>query len=129
MKVQYRKVSTSVPEMTSSATSGRLQIAFMSLLPSSTSPSQNDPLGKSRKALTLAPSKYNATLDSLYISTKNDVITYFQSAANQIQVFIFGHAGVTISIISQRFTVLEMTVQLLNFQLCNPAFLLLGPEE
>ena len=40
---------------------------------------------------------YNIALDSLYISTGDDVIIYFRSAANRINGFIFGHVQVAIS--------------------------------
>ena len=47
-------------------------------------------------------------LDSLYISTRNDVIVYFRSVANRINVFIFGHdCSITVQSNSKRFTVLE----------------------
>ena len=39
----------------------------------------------------------NVALDSLYISTGNDIIIYFQSASNHISVFILGHVRVAIS--------------------------------
>ena len=39
----------------------------------------------------------NVPLNSLYISTRNDVIIYFQSAASRKNVFILGHVWVAIS--------------------------------
>ena len=39
----------------------------------------------------------NVALDSLYISTGNDVIIYFQSAPNRINVFILGQIRVAVS--------------------------------
>ena len=51
-----------------------------------------------RKLLELAISKrsHNVALDSLYISTGNDIIIYFQSAAKRISVFILGQVLVVI---------------------------------
>ena len=39
----------------------------------------------------------NVAADSLYISTGNDVMSYFQSAVNRTNVYILGHVLVTIS--------------------------------
>ena len=39
----------------------------------------------------------NVALDTLYISTGNDVINYFRSEVNRTNVYIFGHVRVTIS--------------------------------
>ena len=39
----------------------------------------------------------SVALDSLYTSTRNDLIIYFRSAANCINVFILAHVWVVIS--------------------------------
>ena len=63
-------------------------------------------------------------LDSLYISAGNDVINYFRSVANRINVFIFGsYSGRDFSIIirpiPKMFTVLETVIQGLRSLFCN----------
>ena len=40
---------------------------------------------------------HNVSLDSLYISTRNDVTIYFRSAVHSINVFILGYVRVAIS--------------------------------
>ena len=40
---------------------------------------------------------HQPSIDSLYISTGNNVVTYFRSAANRINVFIVDHVLVSIS--------------------------------
>ena len=59
--LKSQKVSSLSPEMTSSATSGRLQIALTVPLPPPTSPSQNYHFEKSRKLLELVSSQFCAT--------------------------------------------------------------------
>ena len=67
---------------------------------------------------------YNIALDSLYISTIDDFIIYSRSAANRINVFIFGHVGrdflIAVQKISKRFKVLERVIQVLHLLFCNP---------
>ena len=41
---------------------------------------------------------HNEALDNLYILAGNDVIIYFQSAANRMNVFMLGRVGVAISL-------------------------------
>ena len=65
-----------------------------------------------------------AALHSLYISTGNNVINYFRSAANRTKAKIFwscsGHDSSIIAIpILKRFTVLETVIQGLYFFCCN----------
>ena len=53
-----------------------------------------------RKLLKLAASKFNkaylVAFDSPYIFTKNDITSYFRSAAHRINVFILGPIRVAI---------------------------------
>ena len=64
----------------------------------------------------------HAALNTLNLSTGNDVAIYFQSAANCINLFILGsrsgrNFSITVSSISKRFTALEMAIQVLHFLL------------
>ena len=78
---------------------------------------------------------YNVALDSLYILTGNDVIAYFWWAANCIKVFILGAClgrdfPITVQSISERFTVLEMVIQVVHPWFSNSlTFLLIDPEN
>ena len=74
--------------MTSLATSGQLQFVFVPPLPSPISMSQSDLVGKSLKWLKAGTFKIycHVALDSLYIWTGNDVIIYFQLAANRMVI-------------------------------------------
>ena len=59
-------------------------------------------------------------LDSLYISTGNDVINYFQSEANRTNVKNFGSCSgrdfsINVQPILKMFTVVEIIVQVLHF--------------
>ena len=95
-----RWLATCSPELTSSATSDRLEIAFMPPLQSATSPSQSDLFRKSRRLLTKAGNfniYYGVKPESLLISTENDVFSHFRSAANRINVFTLDHVWVAFS--------------------------------
>ena len=72
------------PELTSSATSGRLQIMLMTPRPPPTSSSQND-FFKIFSAPTRASNSkipYHVAPDGLYTCTRNDINSSFQSTAS-----------------------------------------------
>ena len=86
--------------MTSSASAIRLQIAFQPPLPSSASQSQKWSFWKTLTLETTWASNisiyHNVSLESRYISTRNDVTGYLRSAVNRINMFILGHVHVAI---------------------------------
>ena len=66
---------------------------------------------------------HNLALHSLYIWTGKDVINYFRSAANRINVNFGACSGsdfsITVQPILKKFTVLETVIQGLHLLLCN----------
>ena len=70
----------------------------------------------------MADFDFLTALDSRYISTGNDVISYFQSTANRISVSIFGQVRIVISRywfnqFLKKFAVLKTVIQGLHFLL------------
>ena len=98
--------------MTSSTTSGRLQLAFTPSQRSPTSPSET--AGASNFKI-----YHNVALDSLYISTKM-TINYFRSATNRINAFAISFL-ITVQPVSNRLMGLEREIQVFHFMfVCNP---------
>ena len=67
---------------------------------------------------------HNVAQDSLYPSTRNDVIIYVRSAANRTKcsrwvMFGWRFFSMTLEPILKKFTVLEIVIQWLHFLLCN----------
>ena len=98
-------------KMTSSATSVRLQIPFVPLMPSPTSPSQIDLSGQSQKLLELAPSKFTSTYPSIVFTFRLEMTSTTSCGRQQIALtFHFGSCSgrdfsITLQSIPKRFAV------------------------